>query len=120
MISHTPAQIPAPAPSQAPALAVPQERRRPRGAGWWIGTAPRARTAATLAAAAAAVLFAWRSPALPLDDLATRLKPGVRLADLCAGAGKERVCLDGVAPDLASGQGLAVIADLADPAFQKS
>jgi uncharacterized membrane protein YphA (DoxX/SURF4 family) len=83
-------------------------------------TAPRARTAIVLAATAAAVLFAWKAPELPLDDLATRLKPGVRLADLCAGRGKERVCLQDVAPDLATGRELAVIADLDDPAFQRS
>ncbi len=81
---------------------------------------PRGRTAAVLAATAAAVLFAWKAPALPLDDLATRLKPGVRLADLCTGTGKERVCLSDVDADLASGRSLAVIADLADPAFQRS
>lgn len=84
------------------------------------GKAPRVRLALALAATAAAVLFAWRAPALPLDDLATRLSPGVRLADLCAGTGKERVCLDGVAPDLAAGRSLVVVADLSDPAFQKA
>ncbi len=82
--------------------------------------APRGRAAFALAAAVAAMLFAWRSPSLPLDDLATRLKPGVRLADLCAGSGRERACLDGVAPELASGRHLVVMADLEDPAFQKS
>jgi uncharacterized membrane protein YphA (DoxX/SURF4 family) len=81
---------------------------------------PTGRTAIVLAATAAAVLFAWKAPALPLDDLATRLSPGVRLADLCAGTGKERVCLSDVDAGLATGRCLAVIADLADPAFQKS
>ena len=89
---------------------------RPKGA----RAIPPGRTAVVAAATVAAVLFAWKAPALPLDDLATRLKPGVRLADLCAGTGKERVCLDGVSSDLATGQSLVVIADLSDPAFQKS
>jgi len=81
---------------------------------------PPVRTAVVAAATAAALLFAWKAPSLPLDDLATRLSPGVRLSDLCAGTGNERVCLDGVAPDLATGRSLVVIADLGDPAFQKS
>ncbi len=99
-----------------PALALAFVGRPRRG----DDAPPRARPALALAAAAAAVLFAWKAPELPLDDLATRLKPGVRLADLCAGAGKDRACLDGVAPDLATGRELAVIADLEDPAFQRS
>jgi uncharacterized membrane protein YphA (DoxX/SURF4 family) len=97
-----------------PALALAFAGRETRPA------APRARTALALAATAGALLLAWKSPELPLDDLATRLRPGVRLADLCAGAGKERVCLDGVAPALATGRALGVIADLDDPAFQRA
>jgi uncharacterized membrane protein YphA (DoxX/SURF4 family) len=97
-----------------PALALAFAGRETRPA------IPRARTALALAVTAGALLLAWKSPDLPLDDLATRLKPGVRLTDLCAGAGKERVCLDGVAPALATGRALVVIADLDDPAFQRS
>ena len=86
---------------------------RPRG-----GRAfPPLRGTAALLAAAGAALFAWRSPALPLDDLATRLKPGVEVGDLCAGAEGERMCLDTVAPELAEGEHLVVLADLEDPAF---
>jgi hypothetical protein len=68
----------------------------------------------------AALLFAWKSPDLPLDDLATRLKPGAEIKRMCAGTGNDRVCLDTVATDLHSGTHLVVLADLADPGFQKS
>jgi len=82
--------------------------------------APRGRILAVLAVTAAAIVFAWWSPQLPLDDLATRLKPGARLADLCAGAGAGRACLSGIAPEIAAGEELVVIADLDDPGFQRS
>jgi len=61
--------------------------------------------------------FAAMAPGLPLDDYATRLRPGARLAELCAGAGSERVCLDGLAPGLATGEHLVVIADAESDAF---
>jgi hypothetical protein len=57
---------------------------------------------------------------LPLDDLATRLRPGAQAASLCAGAGDEKVCLDGVVPELTSGRHLVLLADLADESFGKS
>ena len=82
--------------------------------------APRARTAAALGLAVAAVVFAWKAPDLPLDDLATRLKPGAEIKRMCAGAGNDRVCLDTAVPDLGSGAHLVVMADLADPGFQKA
>jgi uncharacterized membrane protein YphA (DoxX/SURF4 family) len=77
---------------------------------------------ATLAAilALATLGFAWKAPDLPLDDLATRLKPGIEIKGICAGGGADRVCLDTVAPDLVSGAHLVILADLADPAFQKA
>jgi uncharacterized membrane protein YphA (DoxX/SURF4 family) len=53
---------------------------------------PTARVAAAAVAAVATALFAWRAPELPLDDLATRLRPGVDIQDLCAG-GENPVCL---------------------------
>jgi uncharacterized membrane protein YphA (DoxX/SURF4 family) len=78
---------------------------------------PRKRLAAVAAATLGALVFAWRAPALPLDDLATRLKPGVSVAEICSGRGEARVCLDFLAPELARGEHLVVLADLADPGF---
>lgn len=76
---------------------------------------PRARLALTAAATAAALLFAAEAPGLPLDNFATRLKPGVAVGGVCAGPEDERVCLDTVVPELGSGEHLVVLADLADP-----
>jgi len=78
---------------------------------------PPLRTALVAAAAIAAPLFAWRSPHLPLDDLATGLAPGVTVSELCAGADDDRVCLDLLVPELASGEHLVVIGGLDDEAF---
>lgn len=88
----------------------------------WIGR-PGARdqvglrAGVALAVAAAIVGLAAAAPGLPLDDYATRLRPGVRIADLCAGAGEARVCLPLVAPGLASGRHLVVLADPRDAGF---
>jgi uncharacterized membrane protein YphA (DoxX/SURF4 family) len=60
----------------------------------------------------AAGLFALLAPDLPLDDLATRLEPGTRVEELCAGSRSresERVCLDLLVPELSSGRHLVVI-----------
>ncbi len=62
----------------------------------------------------AGVAFAAAAPALPLDDLATRLRPGVAVADLCTGAGDDRLCLDALAGELESGSHLVVLAELDD------
>lgn len=78
---------------------------------------PTARTALVAAAAVAIALFAWKSPELPLDDLATRLSPGVEVDAICAGGGENPVCLDTVAPELKQGRHLVVMADLEDPAL---
>lgn len=76
---------------------------------------PPVRTALVLLAMIAVPVFAWRAPDLPLDDLATRLSPGVRIKELCAGGtGGSAVCLDAVAPGLATGNHLVVIDDLDD------
>jgi uncharacterized membrane protein YphA (DoxX/SURF4 family) len=83
-------------------------------------TRPWGRTAVAALLALAAMGFAWKSPDLPLDDLATRLKPGTDIRTLCAGSGNDRVCLDTAVPDLASGARLVVLADLADPGFEKA
>ncbi|MGH9465372.1 MAG: hypothetical protein ACRD0X_06960, partial [Thermoanaerobaculia bacterium] len=60
-----------------------------------------------------------KAPVLPLDDVATRLEPGVRTAELCAGeAGSaERICLDALAPELDAGRHTAVLADLDEESF---
>lgn len=81
---------------------------------------PTARVAMVAVATLAVALFAWKSPELPLDDLATRLRPGVEIQDLCAGGGSEPVCLSTVAPDLKTGSHLVVMAKLDDPAFEKA
>jgi len=86
---------------------------RPRGG----AALPWGRTLTALAVTTGAVVLAHRAPGLPLDDLATRLKPGVALDALCAGAAKDRVCLGGVVPELATGSHVVVVADLADPAL---
>ena len=55
----------------------------------------------------------------PLDDLATRLRPGVELSSICAGGGgeTERLCLDVLAPGLDAGLHWVVIASLEDSGF---
>ncbi|HEX6202948.1 MAG TPA: hypothetical protein VF100_08095, partial [Thermoanaerobaculia bacterium] len=86
---------------------------RPRGARRF----PPLRTALVAGAAIATLVLTWRAPSLPLDDLATRLSPGVRVADLCAGGGGDggvAVCLDAVVPELSAGEHLVVLADLED------
>ncbi len=75
-----------------------------------------------------AVLFSGFAPELPLDDLATRLKVGSQLSDVCIGTDKPpegadaekkasgRVCVVDVIPLLAAGKHVVVMADLEDPA----
>lgn len=77
---------------------------------------PPLRTAAVGLAAVAVAVFAWRAPELPLDDLATRLRPGVRVDEVCTG-GEPSVCLSTVAADLLHGEHLVILADVADPAL---
>jgi len=67
--------------------------------------------------AAAVVGLAAAAPSLPLDDYATRLRPGSELAELCAGTDAARICLDGLVPALASGTHLVVIADAESAGF---
>ena len=62
----------------------------------------------------AAPILAWKAPDLPLDNLATRLKPGIDPLALCAGQDAQRVCLSVVLPELADGEHLVVLADLDD------
>lgn len=81
---------------------------------------PPARTVVAAAGAIAAVVFAWKSPELPLDDLATRLRPGVQVAEICAGPGAERICLDSIVPELREGNHLVVISKLDEPELTRS
>lgn len=76
---------------------------------------PPVRTAVIAVATLATLVFAWKAPSLPLDDLATRLRPGVEVGELCAGAGDDTVCLDTVVSDFKSGEHLVVMAALDDP-----
>ena len=85
---------------------------RTRGAGF-----PRMRAAVTGALTIGAVLFAIKAPDLPLDNLATRLKPGVAVETLCSGKDEERVCVDGVVPDLGVGEHLVILSSLQEAAF---
>lgn len=79
------------------------------------GVVPRVAIAAGLAGATAALALA--APRLDVDDWATRLRPGVAIADLCVGRDEKRVCLPSVAPELASGRHLVVLAAIEDPGF---
>lgn len=81
---------------------------------------PPVRTALVALATIAVVVFAWKAPQLPLDNVATRLRPGVQVSDLCAGSGREAVCLSALASDLQHGEHLVVIDDLGDPALVSS
>jgi hypothetical protein len=74
---------------------------------------PRRRLLATATGAAALVLLAWKAPELPLDDVATRLKPGVELASLCS-AGESPVCLTDVVPELQAGRSWVTLVDVED------
>jgi hypothetical protein len=89
----------------------------------WLGrpgavAGVRWRVAAATAAALALTGFAGAAPDLPLDRWATRLAPGVEIASLCAGRDAKRVCLSGLAPELAAGRHLVLIVDAADPGFE--
>lgn len=83
----------------------------------FVGRGP-GRVAGRLVVAGVAALavagFAWRAPALPLDNLATRLRPGTRADELCAGRSGDRVCLSGVLPEAESGRHVVVLAALDD------
>jgi uncharacterized membrane protein YphA (DoxX/SURF4 family) len=68
-----------------------------------------------LVAGAGAGALTALAPGLPLDDLATRLAPGVEVTDLCAGSKRDaaqRICLDLLVPELETGRHLVVVADL--------
>lgn len=75
--------------------------------------APLLRTATAATLTLAGLLLAARAPQLPLDDLATRLRPGVAPAELCMpDAGGGQVCLTTVVPELQGGHHVVVLAEL--------
>lgn len=67
----------------------------------------------------ASLVLTLMAPSLPIDDLATRLKPGVKVGDLCAGAEGEaaRICLDTLIVELGTGQHWVVMTDLEEEEF---
>lgn len=88
----------------------------------WLGRplsreATRLRWSLVAAITAAVVGLGAAAPRLPLDDVATRLRPGVTVDALCVGRGDERVCLGGLAPALGRGEHLVVIADPTGESF---
>jgi hypothetical protein len=79
---------------------------------------PVKRLAAIGVATAAVMGFAWSAPALPLDDWATRLRPGVEVGELCVGSGASRLCLADAAPELLAGDQWIVLEDLERPGVE--
>jgi uncharacterized membrane protein YphA (DoxX/SURF4 family) len=92
----------------------------------WIGRErrmplfPPARTAVAVAGALAVVILAWKAPELPLDDLATRLRPGLQVGGICTGEGAQKVCLDSLIPELRQGEHVVVLAQLDDAGLTRS
>jgi uncharacterized membrane protein YphA (DoxX/SURF4 family) len=81
---------------------------------------PPLRTAAVTLGTLGVAVFAWKSPDLPLDNLATRLRPGIEVDRICVDQSENPLCLSTIAADLMNGEHLVVIADLADPAFRQA
>ena len=82
----------------------------------WVGRErhpglPSRRLAAATCGTAAVVLLAWRAPELPLDDVATRLRPGVEVATLCTG-GDQPACLSDLVPELREGSWWVTLVDV--------
>lgn len=82
---------------------------------------PRRRTLGALGLAAAATVFAWFAPDIDaLDDLGTKLAPGVNVAELCVGSDDDRLCLGGpghVVPEIAKGHHLVILSRFEEPAM---
>lgn len=79
---------------------------------------PKLRLAMVALVTLAGTVFAWKAPELPIDDLATTLKPGAEIADFCAGSAEEgtQTCMNAILPET-QGRHVIVLADLEDPAF---
>lgn len=85
------------------------------------GALPRWRILIAGLVATLMTLFAWRAPELPLDDFATRLKPGTDPFEWCAGAASSsQVCMDAIIPELWEGEHVVILADLDNTDFQAS
>ena len=80
---------------------------------------PAKRTVVVAVTILASMLFTWQAPALPLDDLATRLSPGVGLEEFCAGSGDDAdsICLDVLLPALTMGEHWVVVSELDNETF---
>ncbi len=78
---------------------------------------PIVRAGAVVGLIGCALVFTGMAPNLPLDGLATRLDVGDEVAEICAGHGKDRECLDGWIPELAEGEHIVVLADVSDQQF---
>lgn len=80
---------------------------------------PWRRSAVVAVVTLAGLWLAWRAPGLPLDDWATRLRPGVQTRELCAGRpdDAEHVCLDALVPELDTGEHWVVVTRLDEEAF---
>jgi hypothetical protein len=65
----------------------------------------------------AGFLLTWNAPHLPLDDVATRLKPGKETGSICSGNDDNRLCVTNLIPELEKGAHLVVLADLSSPSF---
>ncbi|MCY3591436.1 MAG: hypothetical protein OXH32_07395 [Acidobacteria bacterium] len=89
-----------------PALALAFLGRRAAGGAPWI----RLAVVGTLTVGLLA--FARAAPDLPLDNLATRLKPDLTIDEICSGAADSRLCLSTIVPELEEGAHWLVIADL--------
>lgn len=76
---------------------------------------PTGRTAVAALVALGMTVFAWRAPELPLDDLATSLKPGATVETLCVESAEgPDICLDGIVPELLEGEHVVVLTELGD------
>lgn len=83
-------------------------------------TFPPVRTAVVAVGTIAALAFAFKAPDLPLDDLATRLSPGVETADLCTGSDDDRVCFPAIVPELSEGRHWVVLTELDGEEFTEA
>jgi hypothetical protein len=88
-----------------------------RPAGTAGGKARALRGALAALGAVGAGTLAWFAPGLPLDDRATRLRPGTEIAKICGGSGAERICLDTLVPGIGTGSRWVVLADIRSPGF---
>lgn len=82
------------------------------------GRRPVLRVAVVALVTVAGTVFAWKAPELPLDELATRLKPGAKITDFCAGSaeGDTQVCMNAILPET-QGRHLVVLTDLGNETF---